>query len=345
MMEVAYLCEKHAHHAAHHPLYRTAAALGTGNIERRISYAPPSAPVRWLNRRLYLLSGLYQYTVFNLRDELLAAASILLLPPRIYHVVFGDDCYRYLGHLNGVRGSRVVASFHQPPAVFDWIAGCTNHVRRLSAVHVVAGNQVPRFERIVPRDRIFLIPHPIDAGFFSPGEGTKAPGRTCIFVGQWLRDFDMMRRVIASVGARDRGVRFVIVTFPSRFRHFEGLGNVVLKSGVPDEELRALYRGADLLVLPLEDCTFNNALLEAMACGLPAVVTDIGGVRDYTDPSCAVLAAKGGGPGEMAEAVLALLDDDRRRSEMGRRARERALLFHWEAVAPRFMEMYRAISE
>lgn len=344
-MKITYLCEKHGHHAAHYPLYRMAAALGTGNIERTISYAPSPAPVRWLNHRLYLLSGLYQYTIFNLRDECLAALSILTRPPRIYHIIFGDDCYRYLGFMNGVRGSRVVASFHQPPRVFERIAGCTNHVRRLSAVHVIASNQVPYFRRLVPEERIFLIPHPIDAEFFSPSPGEKKAGRTCIFVGQWLRDFEMMRRVIASVHERDRSVRFVIVTFPARFRHFEGLENVVLKNGVSDEELRALYRAADLLVLPLEDSTFNNALLEAMACGLPAVSTDVGGVRDYTDPSCAVLTAPGDTAREMADAILGLLGDDRRRAEMSRRAREKALSFHWEAVVPRMMEMYHAISE
>ncbi|MEI6632886.1 MAG: glycosyltransferase family 4 protein [Chlamydiota bacterium] len=344
-MKITYICEKHGHHAAHHPLYRMAAAIGTGNIERTISYAPPSAPVRWLNHRLYRLSGLHQYTIFNLRDECLAALSILTRRNRIYHVVFGDDCYRYLGFLNGVRGARVVASFHQPPGVFERIAGCTNHVRRLSAVHVVASNQVPYFRRLVPEERVFLIPHPIDAEFFSPGPPVDRPGRTCIFVGQWLRDFEMMRRVILSVHERDAGVRFVIVTFPPRFRHFKGLGNVELRSGVSDEELRALYRAADLLVLPLEDCTFNNALLEAMACGLPVVSTDVGGVRDYADPSCAVLAAPGGTARDMADAVLALLGDDRRRAEMGRHAREKALSFHWEAVVPRMMEMYRAISE
>jgi glycosyltransferase involved in cell wall biosynthesis len=58
-------------------------------------------------------------------------------------------------------------------------------------------------------------------------------------------------------------------------------------SDLADEELRRVYQESDVLILTLRDSTANNGLLEGMACGLPAIVTDVGGVRDYAKESFA----------------------------------------------------------
>lgn len=341
---LTYICEVHPHHAAHHALYRMVSEMGAVRIGRKRRYGPQSAFSLWCDRRLFRFSGHSTYTAHNFLDECRAGLSILSRPRSVVHVIYGDDGFRYLGFMNGVRGARIIASLHQPPAVFDSRVAWKTYLRRLSAAHVVARSQIPFLSRFIPEERIFFIPHPVDADFFSPDPSIVKTGRRCIFAGQWLRDFGLLEETIRRVHAADPSVHFTLVTFPERFRPFEGMPNVELRSGVSDEALRELYRRADLLLLPIEEGTFNNSMLEGMACGLPVVTNDIGGVRDYADPSCAVLLKRGCGGGEMAGAVRALLGDADARAGMAARARGRALAVHWARVMPDYLRMYRAVA-
>jgi glycosyltransferase involved in cell wall biosynthesis len=111
---------------------------------------------------------------------------------------------------------------------------------------------------------------------------------------------------------------------------------------MPDAELVRLYQTAGVMVLPLLDATANNSLLEAIACGVPLVTTDVGGVRDYVDDRCAVIVAPGDAEG-MCQAVVELMADDERRREMARAARQRALEFDWPHVAQAHLEVYRRL--
>lgn len=75
-------------------------------------------------------------------------------------------------------------------------------------------------------------------------------------------------------------------------------------------------RAADVFVLPSAWEAFPIAVLEAMACGVPQVCTDVGGVGEAVDDATGRLVAPGD-PDALAGALIDVLSDDDLRSSMG----------------------------
>lgn len=82
-------------------------------------------------------------------------------------------------------------------------------------------------------------------------------------------------------------------------------------------------RAADLFVLTSDNEGLPLSVLEAMACGVPCVVTDVGGNAEIVrDEECGFVVPPRS-PSRIAEAILGLLRDPQRRSAMGLVARDR----------------------
>jgi glycosyltransferase involved in cell wall biosynthesis len=120
---------------------------------------------------------------------------------------------------------------------------------------------------------------------------------------------------------------------------------------VPHDALVERYRAADLLVAP-SVCNepFCLPVAEAMACGLPCVVSDAGappeliGARGPERIGEAGIAVPPGDAAALARAISGLLDDPGRRRAMGRAARRRAEdLLGWDQAAARLEAVYRAL--
>src|SRR5690606_16519952 len=90
--------------------------------------------------------------------------------------------------------------------------------------------------------------------------------------------------------------------------------------------------------------TANNVIVEALACGLPVISTDLVGVRDYVTPECALLTPQGDAAA-LAQAVRALSAAPERRAAMAEAARRRALEFRLEVIADRLRELYGQVME
>jgi glycosyltransferase involved in cell wall biosynthesis/predicted metal-dependent phosphoesterase TrpH len=90
------------------------------------------------------------------------------------------------------------------------------------------------------------------------------------------------------------------------------------------QELAAAYASSDLLLFPSTTDTFGNVVLESLASGTPALVTDLGGPSEIVHHKETGLILPAGDMKRWADAVLALLRDGPRRARMAQNARDYA---------------------
>ncbi len=120
------------------------------------------------------------------------------------------------------------------------------------------------------------------------------------------------------------------------------LGNVA------DGELPALYRAADLHVLPstTRGEAFGMVALEAAASGIPSVVSDLPGVRTVVLDGETGLRVKPGDPDALAAALRRLVQEPGPRRALGAAARARAEhAFAWGPLMDRLEFVYRTLSQ
>jgi glycosyltransferase involved in cell wall biosynthesis len=102
-------------------------------------------------------------------------------------------------------------------------------------------------------------------------------------------------------------------------------------------------RSANLFVLPSIIEGMPLVLLQAMACGLPVVATKVSGSVDLVQPGRNGLLVPAKDPALLAEALISLLGDRARCSQMGARSREIALTMDWSEIARSYSALYQAV--
>ena len=110
--------------------------------------------------------------------------------------------------------------------------------------------------------------------------------------------------------------------------------------------LATFYRAADVIVVPSLYEPFGMVALEAMACGTPVIASDTGGLSQImTNGECA-LAAPPNDPTTLARAILHLLHNPERATQLAARGQEVvAERYRWDDVARRTMQVYeRAVN-
>jgi glycosyltransferase involved in cell wall biosynthesis len=122
------------------------------------------------------------------------------------------------------------------------------------------------------------------------------------------------------------------------------VGDYVRFAGyVTRQEVIAAYASADIFALPSFNEGMSIALLEALASGLPVVVTDTGGTSELVRGNGLIVPwadAEG-----LADALAHLIDSPQLRDEMGRRSEEIAKGFSWKRVSRQYIEVCRQAAE
>ena len=341
-MDIHYIYDRIVHHADHSGYDQLVKYIPSNKIAKNSLFSFFDLLPERLLAQIRKSEGEW-YNSNALKWELQNIPHYLLKKTAVFHFLYGEDTFRYSGYLNLRKSNKIVVTYHNPPPKIDRIISSKNHLNSIDAVIVVSSQQREYFKPWVDEGKIHLVHHGIDTEFFHPVNKECVPHRkSCLFVGTHLRDFGTLKQVIHKVNSIKSDIQFTIVTEKAAIGENHELKNTRVIEKISEDELLERYRNADVLLLPIIDCTANNTLLEAMACGVSIITNDVGGVRDYVDNRCAHIVEPGN-IDVMADRLLTLLDNDDLRQEMSRKAREKSLQFDWKVIAERMKEVYTGL--
>ncbi len=267
-----------------------------------------------------------------------------------------------------LRGKPVIVHFQGPWAAESTEAGQASRraavkrhleravYRRADAAVVLSG----AFGEMLARDygvdsgRIHVIPPGVDLDRFCPGDRQTLRGDfgvepgaflvVCVRRLEYRMGIDVLLRAWRMVQEELPGARLIIAGTGSERAHLDSLVSLLpcpvgvqLLGAVDDDRLVEMYQAADCSVVPSRSLEgFGLVTLESLACGTPAVVTDVGGLADGVlglDPSLVVASED---PNALA---VRLVDAARGALPTGEACRAHAETFSWDGVAQRHLEL------
>src|SRR5262245_37702602 len=119
--------------------------------------------------------------------------------------------------------------------------------------------------------------------------------------------------------------------------------DVAVLGTVPETDMPALYRAADALALPSTREGFGLVVLEALAAGLPAVVSDLPVFREHLEDGRDCLMSAVGASGPLAAALVRVMHDEALRARLRDGGRATAGRYTWAAAAEAHERVYGRI--
>lgn len=118
--------------------------------------------------------------------------------------------------------------------------------------------------------------------------------------------------------------------------------DAVYLGGVRQREMGAIMASADVFLFPGEMEAAGTVVLEAQACGLPAVVSGTGGQSEHVRPDENGCVCRAGDAPTFAERIAELLTNHARRAAMSQAARASAVTRTWAASSAALLSAYSA---
>lgn len=193
----------------------------------------------------------------------------------------------------------------------------------------------------VTDSKITVLPPGIDP-IFRPDDVVRSRDDevpTLLYVGDFT-PYKGFPTLLDAVSHLDQEVRIVALGegSPEGF-DLDAVENLEVVGFVERNELPSYYRAADLFVMPSVDEAGPNTIVEALACGIPVVVTDVPGINEYPPEGTAVYFS----PREPGPLAAALEEALASLTQLQRAAMETALgeCFHVDRTIERLDILYR----
>jgi len=247
------------------------------------------------------------------------------------------------------HGSEVACGEHDVPGVLpkgrrDVVNSALENADRIVVESQSIGDDVKKYCSKNP----IIVHYGIDLQLFKPSDKKIFERKTVISVGSLTerKGHEYLLKAIKKVLEKNKNVDFLIVGKGSDEANLKKLtaklnisNNVIFKDFIPNDELSRYYSSSEFFVLATLHEGFGNVFIEAMACGIPIVSTNIAAVPEAVDGGGILVETRN--PDQLAEAMLKLLNDEDLRQELSKKALEHARKFSIENRINKIEEIYR----
>lgn len=198
---------------------------------------------------------------------------------------------------------------------------------------------------------IKVIPNGVDVELFKPapmGDNNRSVFKL-ICVSRLVKRKGIDQILNAMAALRDENIKLTIVgagEYENALK--EKCSALSLESKVEfmgfcrRDKLPDLYRASDAFILTSRFEAFGNVFAEAMACGLPVIGANVGGIPDLVSPKTGILIEPDDIEG-IRDAILTLKNSRGLRETMGRASRHFIMQnYQWTEIASQFVQLYRS---
>lgn len=275
-----------------------------------------------------------------------------------------DVCHVFFGIPSGVIGYRLKKRYGLPyiirfgggdvpgfqerfKYVYKVIGPFVKSIWKNAAALVANSEGLRQFaEKFYSKKEIDIIYNGVDTEKFYPDVAKRNSGQINLLFVSRLIERKGLQFIIPGLKeiqkAADKRVRLTVVGDGPYRETLEGLvkqngvENMVVFEGQKDkEELLPYYQAGDIFVFPSKREGMPNAVLEAMACGLPIIMAPCEGSQELIEGNGMIVPAD-----EMGETLKGVVTDSRKLAHWGEESRKRAeMIFSWNETVRSYMNL------
>jgi D-inositol-3-phosphate glycosyltransferase len=194
---------------------------------------------------------------------------------------------------------------------------------------------IARKELGIPQDAIVFT-------FVGRVQPLKAPNVLIKAAHQFINDHPTLRkrvRVVICGGLSGSGLNRP-ESLVSLVKELDLLENVIFLAPSSREKLTLVYRASTLVAVPSYSESFGLVAIEAQACGVPVIATNVGGLKTTVADNKSGLLVNGHDPRTWAQVLAQLSLDDAELKKLQIGARQHALNFSWDKTVSGLINVY-----
>lgn len=194
---------------------------------------------------------------------------------------------------------------------------------------------IARKELGIPQDAIVFT-------FVGRVQPLKAPDVLIKAAHQFINDHPNLRnkvRVVICGGLSGSGLNRP-ESLVSLVKELDLLENVIFLAPSSREKLTLVYRASTLVAVPSYSESFGLVAIEAQACGVPVIATNVGGLKTTVADNKSGLLVNGHDPRTWAQVLAQLSLDDAELKKLQIGARQHALNFSWDKTVSGLINVY-----